>query len=296
MSDIFLLANNDFKTNQSNQNNQRYNDVLINLQDYMFTDLFIEKIIKISQDEKEKETIERKKEVYNNRQINVNTNDKKIYKNNNTIIHVKVNNLSFLLPKQKDTLFWCFYIMKYGDVEYEILDEINVVIEKKLKYECIEKVRQNKQLIKTYKYATMSHIENQLANEKNIDLQTFLILCVLENMNVLYIHNKTWFELRMNDSDNFFIINKLDGHTKHGYCCMSCKSSDPQMNAEMQNYKNTMFQIDNIEKPLKGLSSYKVSELVEICNKLGLNVINQENGKHKNKGQMYELLVQYFGL
>jgi hypothetical protein len=57
-----------------------------------------------------------------------------------------------------------------------------------------------------------------------------------------------------------------------------------------------MFQINNIEKPLKALSSYKVSELVEICNQIGLNIINAENGKHKNKGQMYELLVQYFGV
>lgn len=291
MTDIvsLLKPNYEFKTNQTNQNNQRYNDVLINLQDYMFTESLIQQIIQISQNQIEKtdKTEKSHKQLQSTK-----------YNNNNALMYVKVNNLQFLLPKQRDTLFWCFYIMKYGDVQYETLDVINVVIEKKLKFECIEKIRENKQIIKTYKYATLSHLENQLANEKNIDLPTFLTLCLLENMNVFYIHNKTWFELLMNDGLDFFMINKMDGKSKYGngYCCISCTSSNPVMNQELQTYKNTMFQINNIEKPLKALSSYKVSELVEICNQLGLNIINIENGKHKNKGQMYELLVQYFGV
>ena len=302
----------EFKTNQTNQNKERYNHVLTNLQDYMFTESLIQQIIQASSSlldkEKEKENviqIEKKKNTIQTKNTNNNTTQhgkqqNSNYKNNNAIMYVKINNLDFMLPKQRDTLFWCFYIMKYGDIQYETLDVINVVIEKKLKYECIEKIRENKQIIKTYKYATLTHLENQLANEKNIDLSTFLTLCVLENMNVFYIHNKTWFELRMNDSDNFFILNKMDGKgngtTKHGYSCLACTTTNPIMNQQLETYKTNMFQITNIEKPLKALSSYKVSELTEICNQLGLNIINVDNGKNKNKAELYELLVQYFGL
>lgn len=300
MSHVVSHNNNEFKTNQANENNQRYNDVLTNLQDYMFTDSLIEKMIDLSLYSHNSEHTQKNHNNHNNNHHHNNNHTHQQQPSKKNIAHIKVNNLYFLLPKQKDSLFWCFYIMKYGDVQYELLDEINVVIEKKLKYECIEKVRQNKQLLRTYKYATLSHIENQLANEKNIDLPTFLSLCVLENMNVFYIHNKTRFELQMNDSDDFFMLNKLDGNNgktkQHGYGCISCKSTEPKITQELEYYKTTLFQIHNIEKPLKALSSYKVSELVEMCNKLGLNVINLENGKHKSKGQMYELLVQYFGV
>lgn len=306
----------EFKTNQTNQNKERYNHVLTDLHDYMFTESLIQQIIHESsslEKEKEKEKIneteKRKSKTNTNNKATKNNNcinngtgtQHNSYKNNNAIIHVKLNQLDFNFPKQRDTLFWCFYIMKYGDIQYETLDVINVVIEKKLKYECIEKIRENKQMIKTYKYATMSHLENQLANEKNIDLPTFLTLCVLENMNVFHIHNKTWFELRMNDGDQFFILNKMDrtGTTKHGmhgYSCIACTTTNPITNQQLQTYKSNMFQITNIEKPLKALSSYKVSELIEICNQLGLNIVNLENGKNKNKAELYELLVQYFGL
>ena len=42
---------------------------------------------------------------------------------------------SIFTPVQKDTLFWCFYILKYGENKYEMLDNINIVLEKTLKIE-----------------------------------------------------------------------------------------------------------------------------------------------------------------
>jgi hypothetical protein len=89
-------------------------------------------------------------------------------------------------PKQKDPLFWSFYIMVHGDLAYELIQPINLVSEKKIKIEYIEKIRLNKALLKQHKYATLSHIENQLLNEQRIDIKTFFSLCVLEKMNVFF--------------------------------------------------------------------------------------------------------------
>ena len=118
-------------------------------------------------------------------------------------------------PCEKDTLFWCFFIMKHGDLQYEMIDNKNIVVEKKNKIEYVEKIRKDKQLIKTYKFTTLTNLENNLANEEKINIGTFLSLCVFENINVLYVKNKTYYELLMNDDPAIFIVYQLE-NTKYG--------------------------------------------------------------------------------
>jgi hypothetical protein len=198
-------------------------------------------------------------------------------------------------PKQKDTLFWCFYIMMHGDVAYEMLQPINLIAEKKIKIEYIEKIRQNKILIKQHKYATLTHIENHLLNEPKIDIKTFFSLCVLENLNVFYIHKKTYFELLMNDDmNNIFILKNFDNtsssssisHQKYGF--------EPETYETIKNYKKELFHVENLEKPVKAISAYKLGDLIDFCNKLGLEVIHPVTQKPKKKQELYEALIQYF--
>jgi hypothetical protein len=51
-------------------------------------------------------------------------------------------------------------------------------------------------------------------------------------------------------------------------------------------YRNEYFKWECIDKPLKAVSSYKLSELIELCKKMGL--IEIEN---KKKTNLYEFLV-----
>ena len=57
---------------------------------------------------------------------------------------------------------------------------------------------------------------------------------------------------------------------------------------------NTMHRIDNLGKPLKALSSYKVGELIEISKKLGIEITSGTSKKNKTKNELYETLIQYF--
>jgi hypothetical protein len=193
---------------------------------------------------------------------------------------------NFFIPSHKDSLFWCFYIMKHGDVNYELLGKINPVIEKQIKIEYVEKIRKEKQLIKLYKFASISNIENQLVNENKIDLKTFLTLCALENINVFFINKRTYYELTMNDSKDVFVINAFDKE-RYGFKILSIED------CELENHKATLFKIDNIDKPIKSISSYKVQELIDYCNKLLISV-HSENGKTKTKKDLYESFTQYF--
>ena len=220
--------------------------------------------------------------IFKNRVDNVSQSVKK-----QTFNTVKKQEHDFFIPKEKDSLFWCFYLIKNGDVSYEMIGVITPIIEKKLKIDYVEKIRKNKILVKPYKFSSIANVENQLANEFKIDLKTLFTLCVLENINIFFINKKTYYELIMNDSKDIFVIQNFD-KDKFGYKLLSSDSK------ELETYKSSLFKIDNIDKPIKSISSYKVSELLEYCNKLVIETINKETGKVKSKKELYESFIQYF--
>jgi hypothetical protein len=242
----------------------KYNDVINKLHDYMLNENTIKKSLNSRID---------------NILENISTKPIKKFEKN---IKERMNTFS---PKQKDSLFWCFYILKYGEQNYEMLENINIVLEKRLKIDYVEKIRKEKQIVKSHKFATLTHLENQLANEEKIDLPTFFTLCVIENINILYVCKKTYFELLMND-DKIHIIHRLDNYSKYGY------EGIEQSRIEL--YRSTLFKVDSVEKPIKSISSYKVSELVEFCTKLGIEICIKDTNKNKSKKDLYESLIQYF--
>ena len=125
--------------------NKNYNHVIKNLQDYMLDEANI------------KRSLEMKIESTNKNGSSIKEKDKF---SKNTI--EKSLKPSLFIPREKDTLFWCFYLMKHGDVNYEMLENKNILTEKKFKIEYVEKIRKEKQTVKTYKFATLTHIENNL--------------------------------------------------------------------------------------------------------------------------------------
>jgi len=259
---------------------KKYNDVIDQLQYYMLD----ENTINRSLDKLNKNS--------NNQSFDKSSNNKSFVKSNNISNNKSFENKLFIkedndifTPNQKDTLFWCFYILKYGEANYEMLDNINIVLEKKLKIDYVEKIRKEKQIVKAHKFATLTHLENQLANEVKIDVNTFFTLCVIENINVLYVSKKIYFELLMND-DKIHIIHRLDNYSKYGYEGIS--------QSKIELYRSTLFKVDNVEKPVKTISAYKVSELLEFCSKLGIEICIKDTNKNKSKKDLYESLIQYF--
>ena len=263
--------------NNNNNNNIDYNIVVNKLQDYMLNEDRIAYSIKNK----------------NNFIIDKIVTDKIVTDNCKQENKVKIQNDLFF-PREKDSLFWCFYIMKNGEANYEMIDFKNLIIEKKIKIEYVEKLRKEKQLLKTYKFATLTHIENQLANEQKIDINTFLILCVLENLNVIYVNKNTYFELLMNDTNAIHLIKKKGAVEKNNYITNYGYKIENKESEEIMGYKNNLYRIENIDKPIKAISAYKVQDLIDFCIKLSIETINNETKKNKNKNELYESLIQYF--
>jgi len=201
------------------------------------------------------------------------------------------------LPREKDKLFWCFFVMKNGFVEYEKLrldidtnECINMVVEKKLKIDYVNKLRENKTIIKKYKIASLTDIENYLVNESVIDIKTFLILCILEELSVLYIKKKSYYDLN-------FVSSDVESSKQHVILChtpfkYTYEFEKNQM--DIEKYKTDLYKLDNIDKPIKSFSSYKLGDLVEICNKLSIEIVNSSTQKKKTKQELYESILQYF--
>ena len=197
----------------------------------------------------------------------------------------------FFIPKEKDTLFWCFFLMKYGDIDYETSPK-HLVEEKRIKIEYVDKMRDKKHILKKHKISTLTNVENQLVNEFKIDINTFFSLCLIENIRVFYIHNKCFYEFMNSEDDEntkIYIIKRLDQPLKYGV-----KELNKDVEKDLENYRTTLFKMDKMDKPIKSISSYKLVELQEICQKLGLDIVDKVSLKKKNKNELYESIIQYF--
>jgi hypothetical protein len=189
---------------------------------------------------------------------------------------------SFFEPREADSLFWILFVMQYGVHEYNSTIHRNVILEKKCKFEFIEKIRQNKSIVKTNGYSTLTHLENVLAYEPKIDIPTFFTMCAIENKNAVYIKNRTFFELKSNNTSEVHLIHMLE-NKKFAY--------------ELTNYSNvdikkaTLYQLEAIDKPIRNIAYYKLQDLVDICIKLEINT-NKENNKTKTKNELYESIIQ----
>ena len=252
----------------NNNNSNQYNDVLNDLQDYMlYQDNMINSLrMKIESTPKDIRIV-------------------KPTNNTNTVIRQQL-----FIPNQQDSLFWCFYIIKNGDVKYETLNNKNTLIAKQMKIELVDLIRKNKDIVKMYKFDTISNLESNLANDNNLNVNTFLTLCAIENINIIFLRKNTYYEMLMNDSDKIYIVHEIQSQSKYnnkyGY--------EMGTNESISNIRNTFFRLESIDKPIKAISAYRLDELINICNKLVININNNITSKQKSKKELYESIIQYF--
>ena len=241
-----------------------YNDVLDELQYYMLNEANMQKALKL-----------------------------KICRTKNEKIVTKefvVKKPAIYIPNQQDSLFWCYYIIKNGDIKYETLNYKNTLVAKQLKIDLVTTLRKNKDIVKMYKFDTISNLENNLANDNNLSPKAFLTLCAIENINIIYVCKKTYYELLMNDTNIIYIVHEIPAQSKYYNKYGFEMANDESLN----NIRSTLYKIDNIGKPIKAASSYKVQDLIDICNKLAIDTNNSDTGKNKTKNDLYESIIQYF--
>ena len=240
---------------------------------------------KVEKEEKKEEKVEKREEKVEKREEKVEKREEKKEEKVEKREEKKVIS-PFFYPEQKDQLFWCFYILKYGFSQYEYPGNISFVNEKQEKFKCIDNLRIQKQLLKTYNIKNKDEMEDDLANKSVISQKTFIALCCVEKINVFLIHKHKYFEM-CHDDGKIHIIHKINNR----YCY------EPDVTIEqIKQYQLTLYKCDNFDKPLRAISYYKVSELKDIYKNMLQNI---NNGTASNsiaiglaKNKLYELLMQ----
>ena len=198
--------------------------------------------------------------------------EKKIVKSENNTR----KNTDIFIPKYKDTLFWCFYIIKYGWEKYHLIGRYSFSIEKKIKIEFIEYLRSKKEILKKNKWKR-NYLENDLLNNDTISIETFLCLCTLHNIQATIIYDKLYYQYD-NELDQKIYIIKND---KYALCTLFPNQIIKKI--------STFWRIPNLKKPLKSISSFKVDELKKISSKLDIN-ISKKNNRVCTKKVIYNLI------
>jgi hypothetical protein len=184
------------------------------------------------------------------------------------------NIVDIFFPKQRDQVFWCFYIILNDITNYEMVHNY-FTMEKETKYKWIEEFRLKKELFKPIKVSRTT-VEDELANAKTITMASIKALCHLKDVNVFYIDDKKYYEMLTNDEKPIYVIEKIDG--KFGLKQNISKE-------KVQYYREHYWKLENLDKPLKAVSSYKSDELKDICKRLHIDAHDM------TKPQMYEKIL-----
>ena len=216
----------------------------------------------------------------------------KLYRNNFTTVQKKKKMVEpkkkkeerkdIFIPEEEDTLFWCYIIYKYGYSEYELKREKKYESITSMKINLVYTLRENKELLKKLKLRK-SKVEENLTNDKKINLDTFLFLVAVNKFNLIYIDNYTYYEELYSDEERNCVIKYEKEEDKYGLYEVG--------NEKLEELKSKRLHILNLSKPIKSLSGYKVLELKEICKTLNINIMKTET-KCKTKKELYQLIQE----
>lgn len=198
-------------------------------------------------------------------------------KQNNKISQKSHNRDSFLC-KQRDRLFWAFYVATRGIQDFISLSQHSFSAEKDFKFKTIEILRTKASQLKIAK-VSLHEAESELATAHKLSLIGLEALCIAYDVSILYIVDEAYYDFN-HGGENYKLIERVG---------KGCNVVLDDIDNKVLKAKESLFFM-NRSKPLKGIGSYLVSELKIFANKLGIKTIN-DSGKPFTKKILYEMLV-----
>ena len=215
--------------------------------------------------------------------------------------------LSFFTPKQKNSLFWCLYIIanSLGHYEYE---KNYFTAEQVFKVKTIERIKkgENKQILKEHKMSK-NMIESGLMGSASSSISPKILyaLSLFYNVNIFYIYKKTYYEMfadtNANDNSKVYIIH-FDPDINYYSVCLD--EGKTKIIEYIENIKKTCLELENLDdvnKPLRPITSYSQTDLVNIAAKMNIpdtrildeSVTNaKKKVKSKTKNELYTEIME----
>ena len=219
--------------------------------------------------------------------------------------------LSFFTPRQKNSLFWCLYIIANGLSGYEY-EKNYFTAEQEFKVKTIERIKkgENKQILKEHKMSK-NMIESGLmvSGTSGISPKILYALSLFYNVNIFYIYKKTYYEMFANTNTNasskVYII-QFDPDINYYSICLD--EGKTKIIEYVENIKKTCLKLENLDdvnKPLRPITSYSQTDLVNIAAKMNIpdtrildeSVTNSNNKvkvkvKSKTKNELYTEIME----
>jgi len=195
------------------------------------------------------------------------------------------------MPRVKDRLFCCIYIVNVGIGEYHMLGSRYKNVELQEKQNIMNFINKNKTHIKTTGQSNgvkitnvkLQNISSELMTDSKTTWYTFWVLCMYYKINAIIFQGKIYMEFVVDSVYDTYLFERNDD--------LQITVDFLKMNSEsIFKIKNERLKIDPfIEKILKGVSSYKTSELQDM-----MNILQLHCGVEKPKKQdLYETLIKY---
>ena len=199
--------------------------------------------------------------------------------------------LSYLFNiKEKDKLLWAFYIMLNGEDAYKYL-KTKFVADKEIRIKSVEKLHKMSNVFKQHKL-NKGRIESELSSDALLSLEGFFGLCIIHNLSAMFIKRNCYCELYgIGDSDNPYLIEEVENGI--GIHIFKNKESSIEIARDV---RKTKWKMENVLAPIKSISSYTLSELLEIYNKVvSMSKESQHHGKEKKTKQyLYDYICKQF--
>jgi len=235
---------------------------LEDIRDVMFTVDYKKKYRNMEAIEKQEELFIEKQETVKNQYVN-------IPKEKETPATVE-----YKKPKQKDTLFWCLYIAKYGYDEYTEIQTHYGTKQLEIQQKIGNYIRNNMVLLKNVntritKAAAQEILSELLTDSKTTSMHVLYAYAIYYNMNLILLHPSTEYYLEiqsdtMEDVDTYLL--QKDDRQQFSIC------ESPLTEQEYKEIVDTKYRLESHLRPLKAIGNYKVDELYEVAEKVKMDL------------------------
>ena len=194
--------------------------------------------------------------------------EKKVVQEEKPVIKKKV--VEYIVPKQQDSLFWCFFICAFGYDEYVMVNRNYGVKELEIKQKASEYLSTNPNEIKNTNYKITKTLIQEIMSDLNTTLNTtsfhaLLALISKYKFNVYILHNekRCYLPFIYDRSAPTFLFKKME------YNKYSVKL-DKLSRTELEELDKNYYGLESYLRPIKAISNYKVKDLHELAEKLQL--------------------------
>lgn len=203
----------------------------------------------------------------------------------------EVKKSELFMPKVNDRLFCCIYILSIGIGEFHMLGNRYKNAELTEKQKIMDYIQKEKTNIKTSAVQNgvkmtnvkLQNVASELMTDRKTTWYTFWVLCFYYKINAILVQKDIYMEFNTDSIYDTYHFEKNDDHQITVDCVKL--SNDTIFQLKMNRLKVDPF----LDKILKGVSSYKTSDLQSMLETLKLNC----NVDKPKKQDLYECVIKY---